>query len=103
VDGGLQVQEFLVEIQIDLPTDMTDRQRAVLQDRERTAGRELLASGTIQRIWRIPGRTANVGIWTAPDATALHAALASLPMFRWMTVAVRPLAVHPLEVDPHVR
>jgi muconolactone D-isomerase len=94
-----QQQEFLVEIQIDLPAAMTDRQRSELQEREQSAARELMAAGRIQRIWRIPGRTANVGIWAAPDASSLHTSIASLPMFRWMTVTVHPLAVHPLEAE----
>jgi muconolactone D-isomerase len=64
---------------------------------EAARGRELRDAGTILRIWRIPGRTANAGIWSAPDATALHDALTSLPLFAWMSVQVTPLAVHPLE------
>jgi muconolactone D-isomerase len=49
------------------------------------------------RIWRIPGRTANVGIWEAPDATALHDLVSSLPLFPWLDVTVTPLARHYLE------
>ena len=95
--------EFLVEIHIDLPADMTDRQRADLQAREQATGRELMDAGTILRIWRVPGRTANVGIWTAPDVTSLHASIACLPMFRWMTATVHPLAAHPLETGSQLR
>lgn len=49
------------------------------------------------RIWRIPGKVANVGIWDAPDASALHEALSSLPLFPWMSIEVTALATHHLE------
>jgi muconolactone D-isomerase len=61
-------------------------------DAEANRGRELQAAETIVRIWRIPGRTANVGIWRAPDPTSLHEAIASLPMFPYLRADVTPLA-----------
>ncbi len=90
-------QEFLVRIEIAVPdgTDAVAWSAAEAAERER--GRELLAAGTIARIWRLPGRRANIGIWRAADATELHEALASLPMYPWMTVTVWTLARHPLE------
>jgi muconolactone D-isomerase len=93
-------QEFLVEIDIDLPPGMTDDVRADLRDRESAYGQQLVRSGAIQRIWRIPGRLANVGVWTAADASALHELICGLPMYRWAKVTVRPLARHPLEQTP---
>ena len=86
--------EFLVEIEMaPIPEDV----RETVTEAERVRGRELMDAGTIRRIWRVPGRRANVGVWAAPDATALHAAIASLPAYPWMDVRVTPLAVHPLE------
>lgn len=86
--------EFLVEIEIGpIPDDVRDEVMAG----ERRRGRELMDAGTIRRIWRIPGRRANVGVWDAEDATALHAAIASLPAHPWMDVRVTALATHPLE------
>jgi muconolactone delta-isomerase len=41
-----------------------------------------------------PGRWANWGLWEAEDATALHEAISSLPLWPWMSVTVHPLAVH---------
>jgi muconolactone D-isomerase len=66
-------------------------------DAELRRGRELKDAGTIVRMWRIPGRTANVGLWDASDATTLHDAIASLPMFPYLSAEVTPLAVHHLE------
>jgi muconolactone D-isomerase len=73
--------------------------RQELLDRERRRGVELRSAGTIKRIWRIPGRFANAAIYEAPDATALHEAISSLPLFPWLDVDVTPLALHYLEAD----
>lgn len=92
--------EFLVEIAVALPPDMPADQRAELLARERDRGLALRAEGTLTRIWRLPGRLANVGIWSAPDAEALHEALTSLPVMPYATVSVTVLARHPLEDGP---
>jgi muconolactone D-isomerase len=91
--------EFLVEIQVSLPPDIDPEVRADLMEKERLRGFELKDSGVIVRIWRIPGRIANVGIWRAEDATALHEAITSLPLFPWIDARVTPLALHHLEAD----
>jgi len=91
--------EFLVRTEIDLPAAMDAERRAGLVEAEAKRGRELRAAGSIVRMWRVPGRTANVGIWSAADATDLHALLAALPLFDWMSMTVEPLATHYLE-DP---
>jgi muconolactone D-isomerase len=91
--------EFLVRIEVALPADMPDARRAELTAAEREVGRRLRREGTIKRIWRVPGGLRNVGVWEAADATALHAALASLPLFPWITAEVTALAVHPLEEE----
>jgi muconolactone D-isomerase len=89
--------EFLVQIQVTLPPELSSGSRQELMEREQVRGRELMNEGVIRRIWRIPGRTANVGIWDAADPTALHEALSSLPMFPYIDAKVTPLATHPLE------
>jgi muconolactone D-isomerase len=58
---------------------------------------ELRKDGILKRLWRVPGRRAVIGLWEAPDATALHDALASLPQWPWMDVTVESLATHPQE------
>jgi muconolactone D-isomerase len=85
--------EFLVHITVSIPDTIAEDVVA----QERRAGAELRDAGIIRRIWRVPGTTGNVGIWEAPDATALHEALSSLPAFPWARAEVTPLAVHPLE------
>ncbi|WP_442880753.1 muconolactone Delta-isomerase [Aeromicrobium sp.] len=93
--------EFLVEIDIRLPADMSEERRSELLADERARGTQLLDEGVLVDIWRIPGRLANVAIWKAVDATELHSAIATLPLFPWFDVRVTCLAVHPLRA-PHV-
>jgi muconolactone D-isomerase len=91
---------YLVRIAVDLDPGMPSAERSALLEREQRRGRELKADGTIQDIWRLPGRLANVGVWRAPHATALHAALTSLPVWPWTTITVEPLGDHSLTSDP---
>ena len=70
-----------------------------MTEREFARGKALQDAGSIARIWRIPGRFANVAVWRAADATELHDLLTSLPLFPWMDVEVEALALHPLEVS----
>jgi muconolactone D-isomerase len=46
------------------------------------------------------GRWANWAIWVAADATELHAALESLPLFKWLDIEVLALAAHPSDPGP---
>jgi muconolactone D-isomerase len=87
--------EFLVCIHVRLPPDFDEERKRELIDAESERAKELAAQGVIRRLWRIPGRWANVGVWNAIDATSLHAAIASLPLFPWLEVEVTPLASHP--------
>ena len=89
--------EFLVRFDTHLPESMSDERRAELKAAERARAMELRADGVLKRLWRVPGRRAVVGLWEAPDATALHDALSSLPQFPWMDVTVEALATHPQE------
>jgi muconolactone D-isomerase len=87
--------EFLVEMELRLPPDMAADRRVELLTAEAVRARELARAGTLRRLWRIPGRTANCGLWVASDATTLHAALESLPLWPWMDMRVTALAAHP--------
>lgn len=94
--------EFLVNIEINWPADADPALREDLFARELARGRELAEAGIMRRLWRVPGRWANWGLWEAPDATALHEALSSLPLWPWMDVTVHPLARHvndPADMD----
>ncbi|MDO8483396.1 MAG: muconolactone Delta-isomerase family protein [Candidatus Limnocylindrales bacterium] len=92
--------EFLVHVEIRWPENGDPAELARLTEAEQDRAAALGADGTIRRLWRIPGRRANWGIWVAPDATTLHAAIASLPLFPWLDVEVHPLAGHPSDPTP---
>jgi muconolactone D-isomerase len=89
--------EFLVRIQVNFPPELPAEQLKDVLDREAVRGRQLQAAGTIVRIWRIPGRRENVGIWSAETVDELHEALMSLPAFPWVDAHVTALATHYLE------
>ncbi len=89
--------EFLVQIQVNFPPDLPAEALADVLALELARGRELQRAGTIVRIWRIPGRRANVGIWQGETADAIHEAITSLPAFPWIDAQVTALATHPLE------
>jgi muconolactone D-isomerase len=89
--------EFLVHMTINLPPDLPEPRRSELLAAERVRGLELIEQGLLVRIWRLPGRFANVSLYRVGDATELHAAIASLPLWPWMDVHVEALAVHPHE------
>jgi muconolactone D-isomerase len=87
--------EFLVHIEINWPPDKPDHEREEIFAAELARGQELARAGALRRIWRIPGRWANWSLYDVPDATALHEALSSLPLYPWMDIQVHPLAAHP--------
>jgi muconolactone D-isomerase len=92
--------EFLVHIEVVWPPDGDPAEKARLIAAESARAAELVAEGRIRRLWRIPGRWANFGLWEAPDATAVHAALSSLPFAPWCDTEVTALAVHPSDPGP---
>lgn len=89
--------EFLVRFEVNAPESMAPKERERLRSLERARAAEFREQGVLKRLWRVPGRRAVIGLWDAADATALHEALASLPMFPWMDVTIEPLAMHPQE------
>lgn len=90
--------EFLVRIDIQTPADLDPQELTRLQQAEAVRADELVRQGTLRRIWRIPGRRSNISLYETSDATALHEALASLPLFPYMQIEVQALALHPVEV-----
>jgi muconolactone D-isomerase len=86
--------EFLVHMEV-LRIEGGPEAEKILREQEAARSRELAESGVLRRLWRVPGRRENWGIWSAADADQLHDALASLPLFRYLTITVHPLAAHP--------
>jgi muconolactone delta-isomerase len=81
--------EFLVQMEVNgQPGDELLRKEA-----ERAG--ELAAAGILRRLWRVPGRRENWGLWAAATTDELHEALASLPLYSHLDITVHPLATHP--------
>lgn len=89
--------EFLVRLANKQPPDMPAEVREQLRTAERARAQELRDAGILVRLWRVPGTRTALGLFEAPDATALHEALASLPNFPWQEITVEALATHPQE------
>jgi muconolactone D-isomerase len=90
--------EFLVRQTNRMPSDAESQSlREQLRESERARAGELRASGMLLRLWRVPGTQDAIGLYQAADATELHDALASLPMFPWLEITIQPLATHPQE------
>lgn len=87
--------EFLVRIQINWPPHAPEEERARIFAEELEAGQRLAHAGQLRRLWRIPGRWANWSLYEVADATELHAALVTLPLYPWMDIEVHALAEHP--------
>lgn len=66
-----------------------------LLKQEAARAQELASQGVLRRLWRVPGRRANWGIWTASSIDELHQALSSLPLFPHLDITVHLLAAHP--------
>lgn len=86
--------EFLVHMRVTGFDSASDATRSLLE-KEALRARELAAEGVLVRLWRVPGRMENWGIWKAETADRLHDALVSLPLFASLDITVHPLASHP--------
>ena len=51
-----------------------------------------MSIGKLRRIWRVPGRWANIALYDVVDATELTPCVTSLPLWPWMDVSVESLA-----------
>lgn len=92
------MNEYLVNIKIEWPRDLPAESIEKLSVDERKMAADLAKSGNLVRMWRVPGRRENWGLWRAQDTTALHSILSALPVWPYMDLTVHPLAKHP--VDP---
>lgn len=86
--------EFLVHMEVvGQPGAGGEGLNLLRQEAERA--RQLADAGVLRRLWRVPGRRANWGIWNAVSMDELHQAIASLPLFTYLNITVHPLASHP--------
>ncbi|KOG86866.1 muconolactone Delta-isomerase [Streptomyces varsoviensis] len=91
--------EFLVRIDVTRVYELPADEQADLIRRERERGRELMAEGVLRQIWSVPGKRANIGLWSAADADALVEAFNSLPIRPYADFDVTALATHALTAE----
>jgi muconolactone D-isomerase len=87
---------FMLEIDVSIPANLAQAEKDDLRKRENARAEQLIAQGTMVRIWRIVGRVANFSLWEAPTLEALHEVVMSMPMFPYMRINVTPLIDHPV-------
>ncbi|WP_230687280.1 muconolactone Delta-isomerase family protein [Catellatospora vulcania] len=90
--------EYLVDMRTTVPTGTTEDEVADMRRREAVRAAELVAQGSLLRLWRpplAPGEWRTWGLFRADDADQLETVLASMPLRAWRTEDVTPLTPHP--------
>ena len=95
--------EFLARIEQHISPEMDPDRLAAVKAAERQRGEELVAAGTLRRIWRIPGRRAVMALYRVEGPDELHEVLSSLPLFPWMDIEVTALGGHALDPESQKR
>ena len=96
--------EFLVDMVTTVPSGTTEHQVTDMRTREAARSKELVAHGSLLRLWRpplAPGEWRTWGLFSAADAEELETVLASMPLRAWRKDTVTPLSPHPN--DPGLR
>jgi muconolactone D-isomerase len=91
--------EFLVRFTWTVPATLPDAQWAEIRKAERMRGGELMATGVMKRLWRLPGKRGALGLFEVADATELDLVLTGFPMHPYTEVEVEALGAHPLEAS----
>jgi muconolactone delta-isomerase len=91
---------FLTTFTISVPEGTPSRTVHDTEAREARRAKELAGQGHLLRLWKLPGESRALGLWTARDPAEMQAILKSLPLDPWMTVETTPLTTHPS--DPAV-
>lgn len=86
---------YQVHMDVTIPRDLPDSDRAGILAREKAYSQDLQRQGKWRHIWRVAGQYANVSIFDVQDNTELHEILSGLPLFPFMDIAVTPLLRHP--------
>jgi muconolactone D-isomerase len=90
---------YHVRMDVRVPHDIDPARLDALKAEEKARAQTLQREGSWRQLWRIAGEYANISIFDVPDRDALHAILASLPLFPFMAITVTPLARHPSAID----
>lgn len=89
---------FHVRMDVNIPRDLPEAERADIIAREKAYSQALQASGKWRHIWRIAGEYANFSLFDVQDNAELHEILTGLPLFPFMNITVTPLLRHPSSI-----
>jgi muconolactone D-isomerase len=90
---------YHVRMDVRVPHDIDPARFDALKAEEKARAEALQREGSWRQLWRIAGEYANISVFDVPDHDALHAILASVPLFPFMAITVTPLARHPSAID----
>jgi muconolactone delta-isomerase len=96
--GHHVAMEFLVDMVTTVPAGTSEDDVADIRKREAARAAELIAQGSIVRLWRpplAPGEWRTWGLFNAEDAEQLETVLSSMPLRMWRRDTVTPLSRHP--------
>jgi len=90
---------YAVRMDVAIPDDLDPQVREETLAREKAYSQELQRSGEWAHIWRCVGEYSNISIFDVADNERLHEVLWGLPLFKYMTCEVTPLATHPSDIN----
>lgn len=89
-------REFIVEIVTTIPDGTPQSEVDEKRAQEALRAKELVAQGSLVRLWRPIGELRSIGLWRADDEDDLHASvLGTLPLSPWMRFTVTAVQPHP--------
>lgn len=86
---------FLVHMQVNIPHDLDPATAEALIAEEKAYSQTLQTDGRWRHLWRVVGEYANYSVFDVDSNDELHRMLSALPLYRFMTLKVTPLAQHP--------
>ena len=89
---------YAVKMDVAIPLDADPEEIAQTIAKEKAYSHELQRSGEWRHIWRCAGQYSNISILDVADNERLHEILWNLPLFKYMTIEVTPLATHPSDI-----
>lgn len=89
---------FAVKMDVAIPHDVDPEQIAETIATEKAYSQQLQRDGEWRHIWRCAGQYSNISIFDVVDNERLHEILWNLPLFKYMTIEVTPLATHPSDI-----
>lgn len=89
---------YLVHMIVDIPASVAPDEAARIKSEEKAYSQALQASGKWPHLWRVVGEYANYSVFDVGSNDELHDTLSRLPLFRFMKIAVTPLARHPSSI-----